>query len=108
VTGNSGSPQDGRTEADSSSAMKCRRFRITGRVQGVFFRDSTRQQACKLGLTGNARNMPDGSVEVVACGSEDALLQLKAWLQSGPSMASVASVESTDVESLCFRTFTIG
>jgi acylphosphatase len=108
VTSNSGSPQDGRTQAGSSSAMKCRRFRITGRVQGVFFRDSTRQQARKLGLTGNARNMPDGSVEVVACGSEDALLQLKAWLQSGPSTASVASVESTDVENPGFTNFTIG
>jgi acylphosphatase len=108
VTGNSGSPPDGRTQAGSSSVMKCRRFRITGRVQGVFFRDSTRQQARKLGLTGNARNMPDGSVEVVACGSEDALLQLKAWLRSGPSTASVASVDSTDVENPGFTKFTIG
>jgi acylphosphatase len=88
--------------------MTCRRFRITGRVQGVFFRDSTRRQACELGLTGHACNMPDGSVEVVACGSEDALLKLKAWLQSGPPMASVASVESTDVEKQGFRKFTIG
>jgi acylphosphatase len=88
--------------------MTCRRFRITGRVQGVFFRDSTRRQACELGLTGHACNMPDGSVEVVACGSEDALLKLKAWLQSGPPMASVARVESTDVEKQGFRKFTIG
>jgi acylphosphatase len=108
VTSSPESPRDGRTEADISSAMKCRRFRITGRVQGVFFRDSTRQQACKLGLTGNARNMPDGSVEVVACGSEDALLRLEDWLQSGPPMASVASVESTDVDRPRFRKFTIG
>jgi acylphosphatase len=108
VTSNSESSHDGRIQADASSAMKCRRFRITGHVQGVFFRDSTREQARNLGLTGNARNMPDGSVEVVACGSEDALLQLKIWLQSGPPMASVASVESTDIESPGFRNFTIG
>lgn len=118
VTSNSESPGDDRTQAareasgksrrDASGAAKCRRFRVTGRVQGVFFRDSTRERALKLGLTGSARNMPDGSVEVLACGRQDALEQLRAWLQSGPPMASVASVESTDVEHQKFRNFTIG
>ena len=47
----------------------CRLFRVTGRVQGVFFRASTQTAARDLGLTGYARNMDDGSVEVLACGS---------------------------------------
>lgn len=98
----------GKSQGDASGATTCRRFRVTGRVQGVFFRDSTREQALKLGLTGSARNMPDGSVEVLACGRQDALEQLRGWLQSGPPMAAVASVESTDVENLSFRKFTIG
>jgi acylphosphatase len=88
-------------------SIRCRRFRVSGRVQGVFFRDSTRQQALKLGLTGNARNMPDGSVEVLACGRAGALGTLERWLQSGPPMASVANVDSTDVENQSFRNFTI-
>jgi acylphosphatase len=98
----------GKSQADASSVTKCRYFRVTGRVQGVFFRDSTREQALKLQLTGQARNMPDGSVEVLACGRQDALEQLGIWLQSGPPMASVANVESTDVENRSFRKFTIG
>jgi acylphosphatase len=97
-----------KSQGDASGATECRRFRVTGRVQGVFFRDSTREQALKLGLTGSARNMPDGSVEVLACGRQDALEQLRVWLQSGPPMASVASVEATDVEQRKFRNFTIG
>lgn len=86
----------------------CRLFRVTGRVQGVFFRDSTREQALKLGLKGCARNMPDGSVEVLACGRQEAVERLGLWLRSGPPMASVSNVESKDVEDRKLRTFTIG
>lgn len=90
-------------------AVTCRRFRIEGRVQGVFFRDSTRQVARKLALTGYARNQPDGSVEVLACGRLQSLEGLARWLQSGPPQASVASVKSFDVdEDLKYEDFTIG
>jgi acylphosphatase len=92
----------------SSVTRKCLRFRVTGRVQGVFFRGSTRDEARKLGLTGYANNMRDGSVEIVACGSPEALEQLGSWLQTGPPMASVAKVESSDVEYVSFRQFTTG
>jgi acylphosphatase len=81
---------------------------VTGRVQGVFFRDSTREKAVKLGLTGYANNMPDGSVEVVACGMSHALDKLGEWLQSGPPMASVKSVATTEIDYVSFRKFTIG
>jgi acylphosphatase len=69
------------------------RFRITGRVQGVFFRASTQRQARKLGLTGHAVNLDDGSVEVLAFGADDALQSLFAWLHRGPPAARVDRVE---------------
>jgi acylphosphatase len=69
------------------------RFRVTGRVQGVFFRASTQRKARKLGLTGYAINLDDGSVEVVAFGAEDALEALFAWLHRGSPAARVDRVE---------------
>jgi acylphosphatase len=72
--------------------MACRRFIITGRVQGVWFRASTREQAERLGLGGHALNLPDGRVEVVACGAEDALDRIAAWLWRGPPLAAVTDV----------------
>ena len=69
-----------------------RRFRITGRVQGVYFRHSTRMEAERLALTGYARNLPDGSVEVVAQGPVAAVERLRQWLHQGPKMARVENV----------------
>lgn len=66
---------------------------IHGRVQGVGFRYSTVAQAKRLGLTGYTRNMPDGSVEVVAEGEKRKLEALLAWLRKGPSMARVSDVQ---------------
>ena len=77
------------------------RFVVVGLVQGVFFRASTRTQALRLGLSGHARNLPDGSVEVVASGDSDALDALERWLQIGPPAARVTDVrrESGGTES---------
>ena len=73
--------------------MSCaRRFTIKGRVQGVFFRDSTRRVAESLGITGYAVNLSDGNVEVFACGDSAALDELAAWLKDGPRMAQVTDV----------------
>ncbi|MGI9330267.1 MAG: acylphosphatase [Gammaproteobacteria bacterium] len=74
-----------------------RRFFISGRVQGVFFRASTVQQATRLGLRGWARNLADGRVEVLAAGPESALASLEVWLQEGPPDAQVSGVEATGV-----------
>jgi acylphosphatase len=74
--------------------MACRQYRVTGRVQGVFFRDSTRREADSLGLGGWVRNRRDGSVELLACGDPAALAALEKWLQSGPPQAKVANIES--------------
>ena len=70
----------------------CRRCIVTGKVQGVWFRAATREQAERLGVTGHARNLPDGSVEVLACGVPAAVDALIAWLQRGPPLAEVARV----------------
>ncbi|MGN6314113.1 MAG: acylphosphatase [Rhodanobacteraceae bacterium] len=72
--------------------MACARFIIRGRVQGVFFRASTREQALRLGVSGYARNLDDGSVEVLACGSSGALDALQEWLRDGPPSARVEDV----------------
>ncbi|KTD20422.1 acylphosphatase [Legionella lansingensis] len=73
---------------DKHSCMHC--F-ISGRVQGVWFRASAREEAEKLGITGWARNLPDGRVEVIACGDPDKLEKFDAWLQNGPPHAQVTN-----------------
>lgn len=70
----------------------CFRCLVAGRVQGVFFRAAAREQAVRLGLTGYARNLPDGRVEVVACGGADAIASLREWLRNGPPQARVTGV----------------
>jgi len=79
----------------------CRQFIVTGRVQGVFFRVSTRDVAVPLNLHGHAINMPDGSVEVRACGDSDAIADLIEWLHQGPSHAVVENV--AEIETSCTR-----
>lgn len=73
--------------------MASARFLVSGHVQGVFFRASTRTRAQALGLRGYAMNLPDGRVEVVASGGDDALEQLAQWLRSGPPSARVDGVD---------------
>lgn len=85
--------------------MQCRLFRIEGRVQGVWFRESTRREAAALGITGYAKNLADGSVEVLACGELTALDQLAEWLKQGPPMAQVTNVDWSHVESECPESF---
>lgn len=69
------------------------RFNVTGRVQGVGFRYTAVQEARRQGLTGWVRNREDGSVEGLAQGEQAALDRFRAWLQQGPSLASVDRVE---------------
>jgi acylphosphatase len=75
-----------------------RRVRVHGRVQGVFFRDSTRERANAHGVAGWARNMPDGSVEAVLEGDPEAVQRVLRFLQSGPRHARVQRVEVDDEE----------
>jgi acylphosphatase len=66
--------------------------RVTGQVQGVNFRSSTKVEADALGLTGSVRNCPDGSVEVVIEGPEATVQQLVDWCRRGPAWARVDGV----------------
>ena len=77
--------------------MACARFHVSGRVQGVCFRASTRAQAMQLGLRGFARNLRDGRVEVLAEGRTESLAELESWLRHGPAGARVEAVEREDV-----------
>jgi acylphosphatase len=75
------------------TTLDCRRCRIRGRVQGVYYRGSAQARARELGVVGYARNLADGSVEVLACGEAAALGRFLDWLWIGPVSAVVASVE---------------
>lgn len=77
--------------------MKAARFIVRGRVQGVWFRAATREQALQLGLCGEARNLSDGNVRVLAYGDDDSLAKLQAWLAIGPPLASVSKVIREDI-----------
>ena len=77
-------------------------------MQGVFFRASTREQALRLGMDGHALNLPDGSVEVVACGAEAAHRELEAWLQTGPPSARVDGVTVENYAQTVPTGFSIG
>ena len=89
-------------------ATEARLFTVHGRVQGVWFRDSTRREARRLGIAGYAINLPDGNVEVLACGASNALDELADWLQSGPPMASVTRVDVRDADTDQADGFRIG
>lgn len=70
------------------------RVRVSGRVQGVFFRDSTREMAEQLGLTGWVTNLPDGNVEAVFEGPSEQVREAVKWCKEGPSHADVEDVDA--------------
>lgn len=75
----------------------CMQAFVSGKVQGVFYRASTAQQAQRLGVTGWAKNLSDGRVEVVWCGEAAAVYELESWLRVGPPKAAVDSVKSSTI-----------
>lgn len=85
----------------------CWRCLVRGRVQGVFFRASTRDQALGLGLTGYVRNLRDGRVEVVACGDPAALESLRDWLWRGPPAAEVQQVDCEVIDGAGYDSFAV-
>jgi acylphosphatase len=72
---------------------RCIRCYVSGDVQGVAYRAVTRQKARTLGVSGYARNLADGRVEVLACGDEEAVAALREWLWQGPPWAQVTDVQ---------------
>ena len=87
--------------------MATARFLVSGKVQGVFYRASTREQALALGLAGHA-NLPDGRVEVLASGAPGALDALERWLQQGPPMARVEAVAREALPAQVLTGFALG
>src|SRR5579883_1749339 len=77
--------------------MPCAKFLVSGKVQGVCFRASARGEALALGISGHAKNLADGRVEVLACGPEAALSRLEDWLGRGPPGARVDQVLRSDI-----------
>jgi acylphosphatase len=77
-----------------------RHFLVFGKVQGVFFRHSTRLEAKRLVIRGIARNLPDGSVEVLAQGAASAVEELRLWLNRGPAQARVDRVQELDLDGI--------
>jgi acylphosphatase len=77
---------------------RCVRCYVSGDVQGVAYRAATRQKARTLGVSGYARNLADGRVEVLACGDEEAVAALQEWLWQGPPWAQVTDIYSEAVD----------
>jgi acylphosphatase len=80
---------------------------ITGKVQGVFYRQSAKEKALELGITGVVKNMPDGSVHIMASGTKDQLNQLVAWCKQGPPRAVVSAVHVEQTAPHAFFGFTV-
>ncbi len=81
---------------DSNPPRRIHAF-VSGRVQGVFFRQSTQEEAARLGLTGWVRNLHDGRVELEAQGEADAVGDLLLWCNQGPEAAQVKSLNFEDM-----------
>jgi len=77
-----------------NSDLQRAHVRVSGQVQGVFFRDSTRQKAEELGLAGWVRNMPDGQVEALFEGPTEKVREMVTWCEEGPQRASVENVDT--------------
>ena len=82
-------------------------IRVSGKVQGVFYRQSTKEKALSLGINGEVKNMPDGSVLIVATADEKLLEQLVLWCAQGPPRATVTNIETKELQLHHFNGFSI-
>jgi acylphosphatase len=80
---------------------------VKGKVQGVYYRQSTREKARELQITGTVKNLKDGSVELIATGSAEQLEQLTAWCKQGPPRAAVTDLIITPLTLQSFNDFSI-
>ncbi len=80
---------------------------VTGRVQGVYFRQSTHKLACELGLKGYVRNLSDGRVEIIASGRQEDLDSLIEWARHGPPSAEVKALEIKELPPQVFAEFQV-
>ena len=84
-----------------------RRILVSGRVQGVFYRDTCRRQAERAGVGGSVRNLPDGRVEVVVEGDPDAVASMIEWCRTGSEPSRVSDVEIEEQEPQGADTFSV-
>lgn len=77
--------------------MLSKKIVVSGRVQGVFFRESARQLAEQLSLCGGVRNLRNGQVEVLVYGDDDNVEKLINWLKTGPKLAKVSTIEVVEI-----------
>jgi acylphosphatase len=95
-------------ESDNQNTQeKTLYFRVSGRVQGVFFRASTQSMADHYGLKGWVRNLPCGDVEGMVTGDEPRLNAFRGWLKEGPELAKILKLEVEEVEFQAFERFEI-
>jgi len=87
--------------------MKTIRIIVSGRVQGVFYRDSTERKALDLGLKGYVRNLSSGDVEIVVQGDEASKHALISWCREGPSHASVTEIAHEEFEASEYDDFEV-
>jgi acylphosphatase len=78
--------------------MICKKCLVGGRVQGVYYRATAARRAQDLAISGYARNLPDGRVELLACGEVEAVSAFVKWLWIGSSASRVTSVDVSDAE----------
>src|SRR2546427_194022 len=81
----------------AGAGMVCKKCLVGGRVQGVFYRATTAQRAAELAIRGYARNLPDGRVEVLACGDDAAVEAFVSWLWIGSPASEGGGVEGVGV-----------
>ena len=87
--------------------MQTIRLIIKGKVQGVYYRQSTREKAQQLGVSGTVKNLADETVEILASGTSDQLQQLKEWCRKGPPRALVTDVQEESLAPENFDGFRI-
>lgn len=80
---------------------------VEGLVQGVYYRQATKEKAIDSGITGEIRNKPDGTVHIIATGTETPLNQLIQWCHKGPEMAVVTGVKVEKIPLQSFKGFSI-
>lgn len=80
---------------------------VSGKVQGVYYRQTTQEKATSLGITGTVKNLPNRNVYIIATGTSEQLDKLVAWCKQGPSRAEVSQVQITHLAITIFEDFKI-
>ena len=80
---------------------------VSGKVQGVFFRQNTKEKAIALGITGSVQNLPNGNVHIIATGTREQLDELTAWCRQGPRRAIVKNIITKEIPVQSFNDFSI-